>query len=82
MFSALAENHGSLRSKLNIFVSMAPIVRLKETQDDFLKSLADDIDSITWWMHLLGVDELFGPNWVLTSAALCIVKPTWCAKAN
>jgi hypothetical protein len=82
MFTALSENFGNLRAKLHLFVAMAPVVQLRNNQNEFLKTLADDIDSITWWMDFFGIDELFGPNWVLASKVFCVIKPDWCNQAN
>jgi hypothetical protein len=46
MFSALASNHGDLNSKINIFVALAPVVRLDNVAESYLKLIANDIDSI------------------------------------
>ena len=46
MFSALAQNHGDLKSKINLFVAFAPAVRLDNVSEPYLKLIANDIDSI------------------------------------
>ena len=36
MYSALAENYGGLRDKLNLFIALAPIVNLHSSTNELL----------------------------------------------
>jgi hypothetical protein len=63
MFSALASKHGDLNSKINLFIAMAPAVRLDHVAEPYLKIISTDIDSIYWWFNFLGIHEIFGPGW-------------------
>jgi hypothetical protein len=57
---------------------MAPVVYMDNIENEFWNSMADDIDSITWWTDFFGINEFFGPNWIFTSGALCYIKDSWC----
>ena len=63
MFTALAENYGDLRSKINLFVALAPVVRIDNAYNDMDTSLAESIDRAQYWLASLGIDEIFGPGW-------------------
>ena len=52
MFSALSENHGDLRNKLNVFIALAPVIKLDHISNDFFKYLADHVDHIQWWLNI------------------------------
>jgi hypothetical protein len=40
MFAALANNYGSIQSKLDIFVALAPVAEMGNITDSFIESLA------------------------------------------
>jgi len=40
MFSALAENHGELNNKLDLFIAMAPIVKMFNTESTLLRDFS------------------------------------------
>lgn len=44
MFTALAENFGNLRKKVNLFVALAPVVRLDNAYNEMIVSLAKNVD--------------------------------------
>jgi hypothetical protein len=67
MFSALSENHGDMKDKINLFIALSPVVYLKNTKNSFLRELANDIDSLAWWFDNLGINSLFGPEWSIIS---------------
>ena len=46
MFSALAENHGDLETKIKAFIAMAPVIKLDHIGSDIFNHLADNVDSI------------------------------------
>ena len=71
MFAALASNVAEVRSRVALFVALAPVSSLKDCQSLFLRALADlGIDKI---VALLGIKE-FLP----TSALLRLLLPTLC----
>ena len=71
MFTALAENHGNLRSKINLFVAMAPVVRLDNTTNEILVNLGQNVNRAQYWMASLGFDEVLGPEWFTIAATYC-----------
>jgi hypothetical protein len=78
MFSALASKHGNLNSKINLFIAMAPAVRLDHVVEPYLKIISTDIDSIYWWFNFLGIHEIFGPGWYLIEKSICSIKKDFC----
>ena len=46
MFSALAHNASGIQSKLNLFVSIAPLVELNYSTDPIISSISSDVDKI------------------------------------
>jgi pimeloyl-ACP methyl ester carboxylesterase len=71
MFAALASNEAEVRSRVALFVALAPVSSLKNCQSLFLRALADlGLDKI---VALLGIKE-FLPS----SALLQLLLPTLC----
>ena len=46
VFSALAKNHGGVRSLLDNFFALAPVVQLRNADDEAFKKLGADVDDI------------------------------------
>lgn len=68
MFSALAENKDELRHKINLFVAMAPVVRLDNSRHPYLNSLSEWVDKAQFSLAWFGIHEVYGPEWQLQSA--------------
>jgi hypothetical protein len=75
MFSALAENHGSLNDKLNLFIAIAPITNLyymkgmlSRTPPTLSRVFEETI--IAFHIH-----EFLGPNWGHVKSILCVAFP-------
>ena len=51
-FSALAENHGSLRDKIGLFIAMGPVVFMKDASDRTIgwmeSALSIYIEKLLW----------------------------------
>jgi hypothetical protein len=62
MYSALAENHGNLQSKLNLFVALAPIVNLHNTTNSLFMSLSAHWSGLETTAHLIRLYELRSPG--------------------
>jgi hypothetical protein len=45
MFTALTENFGDMRNKINAFVALAPVMRLGHSSNEMLQKIAKDIES-------------------------------------
>ena len=63
MFAALAENFGNLREKVNLFVALAPVIRLDNATNDWFVKLGNNVDRAQFWLNKLGIHELYGPGW-------------------
>ena len=82
MFSALAENQGDIKNKLNLYVALAPVAVLDNISNPFFVELAGKVDTISWWIDFFNIDELFGTTWQLASSGFCIFNPDFCRKAD
>ena len=78
MFTALAENYGGLKEKLDVFIAMAPVAKLDHTKNNFFVKTSQDADSIQWWLDKLYIHELFGPQWQKIKKGICWIKKSWC----
>jgi hypothetical protein len=61
MFSALAANYGTLQSKLDIFVALAPVAEMGNITESFIESLAQNWKLISSIIPLTGIYELGDP---------------------
>lgn len=67
MFTALAHNFGQLQDKVNLFIALAPVVRLDHTTDSFLSMLRDNVVALNralWWYDISWVG---GPDYFCAS---------------
>lgn len=71
MYSALAENYGGLRDKLNLFVALAPIVNLHDTTNSMLLSASAHWQGLLSTSHHLGVYALRTQNQSSKMAGFC-----------
>lgn len=58
MFTALAENHDFFKARLNIFIALAPVVRVDNCSSGLMKKLSDK-DSLEKMIHKMDIHELF-----------------------
>ena len=63
LFSALSNDHGNLKEKINLFIALSPVVFLSHTLNSTMRDLSGDIDGLVWLFDYLGIFELFGPEW-------------------
>ena len=75
MFSALAENHGDLNSKVNLFIALGPIVRLDHIQNKQFEDYGKDIDNTLYWLSWFGINEILGPKWQKWTYENCPTAP-------
>ena len=61
MFSALAENHGDLQDKLNLFVALAPAASMKYCENSMIKFSADSWTTLAPILESLNQWELYNP---------------------
>jgi len=78
MFSALAEGHGNIHEKINVFIAMAPIVYMENTNDSFLKDVSNYASFLQSTFDTLHVYELFGDEWRATSDLVCTAFSSVC----
>ena len=62
MWSALAENHGNLQDKLNLFVALAPAASMKYCKNKLIKFSADSWRHLAPVLETLNQYELYNPQ--------------------
>jgi len=73
MFAALSTNEDKYADKINLFVAMAPIARMKGDDTD---KLASDMSSkLIEGAMKVGIYELYGPGWNDNKEFLCTLFP-------
>lgn len=77
MFTALAENFGNMREKINLFVALCPITNLAYSTDGMMQKAATSAgySSLANTLSTFGIHELMGPRWAYLEASLCLVFP-------
>lgn len=63
MFYALATNAEEIAKRVNLFIALAPVVRLTHAHDSFLGSVAKNERMLASTMASLRANELFGAGW-------------------
>lgn len=75
MFSALAEGHGNLKDKINLFVALCPITNLGLSSAGFMDFGAKWYGILESTFNSLNIRQIKGPGWNRLSIALCTVVP-------
>ena len=75
MFSALAEGHGDLKDKINIFIALCPITNLYHASASFMSFAQSYYSTLESTLSMLSIHEIKGPNWNVVSNALCLAVP-------
>lgn len=63
MFCALALNEEYLKSRVNLFVALGPVIRMSNAQSDFFDAVVKYQNIITITMKQFKFYELFGQEW-------------------
>jgi hypothetical protein len=80
MFAALAANYGTLRSKLDIFVALAPVAEMGNITDSFYASVAQNWKLISSILPLTGIYELGDPETTPSMQGFCRLAKFICNK--
>jgi len=78
MFSALAEGHGKLKDKINLFVALAPVVNLGWTTNGLLKNIKGFVKTVQNSLWSLGITEFKGPHMTYGYRTFCLGFPYTC----
>lgn len=62
MFYALSTNYDQWKQKINLFVALAPVVYMSNTDDQLLKLVAKLDNSFGWFMRRIGKHEVLRLN--------------------
>ena len=71
MFSALAEGHGNLNSKLNLFVAICPVTNLNHASNAIGHLTNTMLYLLAGTLSNFGVHEILGPSWIYWQNMIC-----------
>ena len=74
MFTALSENFQGMRSKITQFVALGAATRISNTEFNLFQFVADDLDSLKWWLNFFNINVLFSSGWRIGASAFCVAK--------
>mgnify|MGYP001806788458 CR=1 FL=1 len=80
MFYALTTNEAYLKTKVNLFIALGPVMKLSHCKSGLIKLFASLETLIVDTCDLLGIYEFFPANWFDTGAMrlLCGTIPALC----
>lgn len=82
MFYALAKNEDYYNDRINLFVAMAPVMRLGNVENDGLKGVANSRQIVIGGLKKLGLYALMTPNWHKMGSMACGLLPATCHLAD
>jgi len=82
MFAALSDNEDKYADKINLFVALAPIARLKDVKIDALDKYKYENLKIMKFARVNGIDELFGPSYHNPVRDYCKIFGFGCEKTS
>ena len=80
MFSALAEGHGDLKNKINLFAATAPTVYMSNVHDKFFGFIKDAAEILYDSFNMVHVYEIFGHKWHEAAPIVCAFFKHFCDK--
>jgi len=78
MFYALAKQEDYLKDKINLFVAMAPVLRLGNTSSKSLKGLANYKFTLGNTLKTFGIYEVMGVKWLSLVDKICGRMEAFC----
>jgi len=75
MFAALSTNEDKYANKINLFVALAPIARMKDVKGAAIMADSDVSTALVEAAMKLGVLEIFGPTWTDNYKFVCTMFP-------
>ena len=78
MFYGISSNQSYFKSKVNLFISAAPITRLDHTTNDLLQVFAGAVTLIGDTLYTFHIYDIFGSGSAMISGAVCGIIPSFC----
>lgn len=78
MFYALANDPDFWDSKMNFFVALAPITQLKNTENEFIKYMAKNIDFLLKATNFAKQYSILGPMASTSTKCICQISLRLC----
>lgn len=80
MFSALAENHGDLQNKINLFIALAPVAMFTFSQDGLVNILRYSVTNLNRALWSLEIEWIPGPDYFCNTTLIEYINPTACGQ--
>lgn len=79
MFYGLANHEKDIyQHKINLFVALAPVTRLKGMNDKSLEFVSKSNENINKFAEKAGLYEIFGPTWAKYENTFCKLTGSFC----
>jgi hypothetical protein len=80
MYYGLAENEAYYKEKMSIFVALAPVTMLPNTQAEIFKFAADFYDELDDTLNLFNIHSVLNQTWYTsaTTKLFCNAIPAFC----
>lgn len=75
MFSALAEGHGNLSSKLSLFVAICPVTNLNHASNAIGQLTETMLYFLAGTLSNFKIYEILGPSWIYYQNMICRAFP-------
>ena len=67
-----------MRTKLTQFIALGASTRISNTQLELFRFVADDVESIKWWLDFFNINTFFSSGWRISASAFCVSKSDFC----
>ena len=78
MFVALGDGYGDIHKKIDIFIALAPVVSIGETEDTWWQSYTSMRGTAFDWLESMGIYEMFDDDWDSLSDDFCFYFQSIC----
>ena len=77
-FYGITQNQEYWKSKVNLFIALAPITRLDHTTNGLLQFFAGAVSLVGHTLYTFHIYDLFGPSTTVLTKGVCGVIPSFC----
>ena len=78
MFYGMSKNKEYFEKTINLFVGLAPVMRLKHQYNGLISELTSDKAAFDKYLNEYKAYEVYGPGWKTMINILCVILPNTC----
>lgn len=84
MFVGLAEKEAYFKDRVSIFVALAPVTKLPNTEDQFWRNMSGNYNMIEDTLRMLGIHSILNDTWFNSgvTSLTCNLAPWFCLDLN